>query len=232
MPPSAPRSDPSAVSASVDVILPCLNEALALPWVLGRFAAPFRPLLADNRSTDGSVDIAREWGCRVVDVPQRGYGAAVHAGLMAAQTELVAVMDADASLDPTELPRVSAPVLEGRSQLSVGRRRPHTRSAWPPHARLGNAVVSRRLRQRTGYTVHDIGPMRVARRSEWIDLGVTDRRFGYPLQMLVLAAEAGWSLSEVDVPYLDRAAGSKSKVTGTVRGTLHAVRDMSRVLAR
>ena len=217
-----------------DVVLPCLNEAPALTWLLSRMPAGYRPIVADNGSTDGSADVARRLGARVVTVPQPGYGAAVHAGILAAEPAdgLVCVMDADGSFDPGELPLVADPVRGGTARLAVGRRRPVGRGVWPPHARLGNAVLAHRLRRTTGLRVHDIGPMRAARRDDLLALGLRDRRFGYPLELLIAAARAGWEVIEVDVAYRRRTAGTTSKVTGTVRGTARAIRDMSAVLAR
>jgi glycosyltransferase involved in cell wall biosynthesis len=217
-----------------DVVLPCLNEAPALPWLLGRMPDGYRPIVADNGSTDGSAELARALGALVVTVPQPGYGAAVHAGIVAADPVdgVVCVLDADGSFDPAELPLVAGPVRAGRADLAVGRRRPSGRGVWPAHARLGNAVLARRLRRTTGLPVHDIGPMRAARRSDLLALGLRDRRFGYPLELLIAAGRAGWRVTEVDVAYGPRMAGTKSKVTGTVRGTARAIRDMSAVLAR
>jgi hypothetical protein len=148
--------------------------------------------------------------------------------LLAASAPYVAFCDADASLDPAQLPLVTAPVLAGRADLVLGRRRPTRRGAFPPHARLGNRVVAHRVRRRTGIAVSDLGPMRCAGRNALLALGLTDRRSGYPLEMLVRAAAAGWRVSEVDVDYHPRTG--RSKVTGTVRGTMQAVRDMDRVL--
>ena len=217
-----------------DVVLPCLNEAPALARLLHRMPAGYRPIVADNGSTDGSAELARRLGARVVAVPQPGYGAAVHAGILAADPGdgVVCVMDADGSFDPAELPSVADPVRSGAAHLVVGRRRPAGRGVWPPHARLGNAVLAHRLRRSTGLQVHDIGPMRAARRADLLSLDLRDRRFGYPLELLVGAARAGWTVTEVDVAYHPRAVGTKSKVTGTVLGTARAIRDMSAVLAR
>ncbi|MEN3360358.1 MAG: hypothetical protein V7637_4340 [Mycobacteriales bacterium] len=215
-----------------DVVLPCLDEASALPWVLGRMPAGYRPIVADNGSTDGSPQVARRHGALVVDVPQRGYGAAVHAGLLAATDELVCVLDADATLDPQQLPRVAGPVLAGAADLVVGRRRPTGRGAWSWHARAGNALLARRLRHRTGAPLHDLGPMRAFWRLDLLALDLTDRRFGYPVETVVRAAAAGWRIAEVDVDYAPRLPGSRSKVTGSVRGTVRAVRDVAAVLGR
>ncbi|WP_374207932.1 glycosyltransferase family 2 protein [Streptomyces sp. MUM 203J] len=214
---------------TVDVVLPCLDEAEALPWVLERIPPGWRALVVDNGSADGSPDIARALGATVVAEPRRGFGAACHAGLLASDADVVCFCDCDASLDPGLLVPFVAEVAAGRADLVLGRRRPATRGAWPPHARAGNLALSRMLRRRTGLRLHDLGPMRAARREELLGLELTDRRSGYPLQMVVRAADAGWRVRERDVPYLPRAG--RSKVTGTWRGTWHAVRDMRAVLA-
>ncbi|MGQ4424062.1 glycosyltransferase family 2 protein [Streptomyces violaceoruber] len=213
----------------VDVVLPCLNEAGALRWVLDRIPAGWRALVVDNGSTDGSADLARSLGATVVTEPRRGFGAACHTGLTAATADIVCFCDCDASLDPSLLIPFVDEVRTGTSDLVLGRRRPQTRGAWPAHARAGNLALARMLRHRTGLRLHDLGPLRAARREPLLGLGLTDRRSGYPLQMVVRAADAGWRIAEHDVPYLPRTGASK--VTGTWRGTWHAVRDMRRVLA-
>ncbi|MFF4213247.1 glycosyltransferase family 2 protein [Streptomyces sp. NPDC001796] len=215
--------------SSVDVVLPCLDEAEALPWVLERIPPGWRAIVVDNGSTDGSPDIARDLGAYVVSEPRRGFGAACHAGLTAATADVVCFCDCDASLDPGLLPTVAGPVLDGAADLVLGRRRPTARGAWPVHARLANLELARLVRRRTGVRLHDLGPMRAARREALLALALTDRRSGYPLQMVVRAADAGWRVAETDVPYRPRTG--RSKVTGTWRGTWQAVRDMRAVLA-
>jgi glycosyltransferase involved in cell wall biosynthesis len=214
----------------VDVVLPCLDEAEALPWVLGRFPRGFRPIVVDNGSVDGSAEIALSLGAVVVSEPCRGFGAACHRGISAATSEVVCVCDCDASLDPRQLPLVAGPVLSGDADLVLGRRRPVTREAWSLPARLANRELARRIRRRTGVCVHDLGPMRAARREDLLRLGLADRRCGYALEMLVRAADAGWRVREVEVDYRPRIG--RSKVTGTFRGYWQAVRDMTSVLAR
>jgi glycosyltransferase A (GT-A) superfamily protein (DUF2064 family) len=214
---------------TVDVVFPCLNESLALPRVLSRIPAGWRPIVVDNGSTDGSAELARELGATVVRQPVRGFGAACHAGLRAAEAEVVCFCDCDASLDPAQLPRVADPVLAGAADLVLGRRRPTGPRSWPPHARLANAELARRMRRRTGVPLHDLGPMRAARRDRLLALGLADRRSGYPLEMVLAARAAGLRIAETDVDYLPRAG--RSKVTGTLRGTRQAIRDMRAVLA-
>lgn len=212
-----------------DVVLPCLNEAAALPWVLERIPPGWRAIVVDNGSTDGSAELAASLGAHVVGEIARGFGAACAAGLRAAAAPVVCFCDCDATLDPGLLPSLAQPVLDGEADLVLGRRRPTTQGTWPMHARLANRELARLVRRRTGLHLHDLGPMRVARREALLDLDLTDRRSGYPLQMVVRAADAGWRVREVDVPYYPRAG--RSKVTGTWRGTWHAVRDMRAVLS-
>ena len=211
-----------------DVILPVLNEAEALPWVLGRMPAGYDPIVADNGSSDGSDEIARRLGVRVVAEARPGFGAACHAGLMAATAELVCFMDCDGSLDPQDLPRVADPVRRGDRDLMLGARLAEP-GAWPLHARLANRLLALDVRRRTGLRLTDLGPMRAARRTPLMRLGIADRRFGWPLEMVLRASNAGWHIDEVEVPY--RARAGRSKVTGTLRGTVRAVADMARVRA-
>jgi glycosyltransferase involved in cell wall biosynthesis len=213
-----------------DVILPVLNEAGALPCLLARLPAGYRAVVVDNGSTDGSDSIAASCGAIVVRESRRGFGAACFAGLVAANPDdgVVCFMDADGSFDPLDLALVAAPVLAGTFDLVLGARRPTCRSAFRLHARLGNRVVASQLRRRTGHPWRDLGPMRAARRDGLIDLGIEDRRCGWPLEMVLRASAAGWRLAEVPVTYRPRTG--RSKVTGTVRGTVSAVADMSRLL--
>jgi dTDP-L-rhamnose 4-epimerase len=156
--------------------------------------------------------------------PRRGFGAACFAGLAAARTETVCFMDCDGSLDPRDLERVVAPVRAGEADLLLGARRAEP-GAWPLHARAANRALALELRRRSGLRLRDLGPMRAARREPLLALGIRDRGFGWPLEMVLLAAAAGWRIEEVGVAYRPRTG--RSKVTGTVRGTARAVRDMA-----
>ncbi|MGE2719385.1 glycosyltransferase family 2 protein [Mycolicibacterium celeriflavum] len=213
----------------VTVVLPCLNEAQSLPGVLAAIPDGYRPLVVDNNSTDGTAQVASEHGAQVVTEKRPGYGSAVHAGVVAATTPVVAVLDADGSLDPGDLPAMVDELHRG-ADMVIGRRRAVAGLKWPWHARLGTAAVCWRLRRRHGLAVHDIAPMRVTRRDALLDLGVTDRRSGYPLELLVRAADAGWRVVERDVDYRARTGG-KSKVSGSVRGSVVAAYDFWRVIS-
>ena len=216
------------MTATVDVILPCLNEEGALPWVLDRMPEGYRAIVVDNGSTDNSAAVARLHGATVVTEPRRGFGSAAHAGLLAATAPIVAFCDADASMDPQDLPTVVAPVLSKRADLVLGRRMPTTRGAWPLHARIANRALALLMRRATRLPLHDLGPMRAANREALIALDLQDRRSGYPLEQLLKGHAAGWIVEEVETPYSPRIG--RSKVTGTLRGTVIAVKDMSRLL--
>lgn len=212
----------------IEVILPVLDEAEAIPPVLGAMPAGFEPLVVDNGSRDGSAQVARAHGTRVVHEPRRGFGAACFTGLRAASTEVVCFMDCDGSLDPAQLPLVSAPVAGGELDLCLGTRvaRP---GAWPWHARIANRLLAHELRRRCGLAIQDLGPMRAARREALLELDLRDRGFGWPLEMVLRAAAHRLRVGEVPVTYSRRATG-RSKVSGSVRGTVRATRDMASLL--
>jgi glycosyltransferase involved in cell wall biosynthesis len=196
--------------------------------VLERMPRGYTPIVVDNNSTDGSGELAASLGARVVREPTPGFGAACFAGLTAATAEIVCFMDCDASFDPRELPRVADPVAAGSVDMMLGARKPTARGAWPVHARMANTVLALELRRRSKVKLRDIGPMRAAHRVALLDLGIQDRRFGWPLEMVLRAAAADWRIGEVPVSYHPR--DGESKVTGTVRGTVRAVKDMTNVL--
>lgn len=215
-------------SGGTDVILPVLDEAAAIPWVLSRMPNGFRPIVVDNGSTDGSRGLAASFGADVIVESRRGFGAACFAGLLAARSDVVCFMDCDGSLDPQDLCLVVGPVERAEADLVVGERRA-ARGAWPPHARALNRLLALEVRRRTGLATRDLGPMRAASRDALVNLDLRDRRFGWPLEMVVKAMGANLRVRAVPVPYRPRTG--RSKVTGTVRGTVRAIRDMSRVLS-
>lgn len=213
---------------AIDVILPALDEVEALPIVLRGLPEGYHAIVVDNGSSDATSVVAAEMGATVISEPRRGFGAACYAGLCAATAEIVCFMDADASFDAAQLPRVAGPVEAGDADLVLGARRA-VGGAWPWHLRLANRVVAAEMRRRSGIEVRDLGPMRATRRGPLMELGLTDRRSGWPLEMVLRAGSAGWRIREVEVDYRPRVGSSK--VTGTVRGTARAVSDMARLLA-
>jgi dTDP-L-rhamnose 4-epimerase len=212
-----------------DVVLPVLDEAAAIPSVLASLPPGFHPIVVDNGSRDGSARIADDLGARVVHEPSRGFGAACYAGLLASTADVVCFMDCDGSLSGADLPHVVAPIDDNVADLVLGTRHA-AEGAWPMHARLANRALAQLIRRSSGVRVRDLGPMRAGRRVDLIALGIEDRRFGWPLEMVLLAAAQGWRITECPVEYAPRIG--RSKVTGTARGTARTIRDMSRVARR
>ncbi len=210
------------------VVIPCRDEAESLPALIRALPAEIHPLVVDNGSTDGTAYVAAGLGCTIVYQPIPGYGSAVHTGVEACETEIVCTIDGDGSMDPADLTRLVTAVT-AVADLAVGRRRPVDRRTWPLHSRLGTEWIARRLRHRYRIPIHDIGPMRAVRRDALLHLGITDRRFGYPVELLARAGAAEWQITEVDIAYRPRSGG-RSKVSGSLRGTLRATRDFLRVL--
>ncbi len=206
-----------------------LDEAAAIPAVLGMMPAGFVPLVVDNGSRDGSAQVAVRHGSRVVSELRPGFGAACFAGLQAARSEIVCFMDCDGSLDPRQLPMVADPVRAGEVDLCLGARVAQP-GAWPWHARLANRVLALELRRRCGLRLSDIGPMRAGRREALLGLDLRDRGFGWPLEMVLKASASGWGIREVQATYRPRLGGH-SKVSGSAQGTMRAVRDMGLLLS-
>lgn len=213
-----------------DLVLPCKNEAPALPALLAEVPAYFSVIVVDNGSSDGTAEVAHGLGATVVFEPRPGYGAAVHAGIQAATADMVAVIDGDGSIDPRDLRPLVEAVTSAERTLAVGRRKPVYARLIPLHARAGNIALTWWLRRSLRLDVHDSAPVRVCRRLELLELGIEDRRFGYPIELLVRAQRAGWIIKEYDVCYRPRAIGTTSKVSGSVRGTLSTARDFAKAL--
>ena len=212
----------------VDVIIPALNEAENLPWLLGRMPEGYRPIVVDNNSTDDTAAVAASHGAVVIFETVPGFGSACYAGLVAATAPYVCFLDGDGSLDPQHLPLVAGPVIDGRFDLMLGARRP-SKGAMHVHQRVANRALALELRRRTKVAFTDLGPMRACGREALLGLGMKDRRSGWPLEMVLRAHRTGWAIGETPVPYAPRLAG-ESKVTGTLKGTLRAVKDMGNLL--
>jgi cellulose synthase/poly-beta-1,6-N-acetylglucosamine synthase-like glycosyltransferase len=210
----------------VALIIPALDEAVTIGSVVRAVPAALVDdvVVVDNGSTDGTAAEARRAGARVVVEPRRGYGAACLAGVRAtaAETAVVAFIDGDGSQDPSELDRILAPLLEGRADLVLGARRTGGRSAdHPIHAVLGTRAVAQVLRWRFGVRLRDLGPFRAIRRDTLLALGLREMTYGWPVEMVARAAQAGLRIHEVEVTHRPRLGGT-SKVAGTVTGSMRA----------
>ena len=209
----------------VGVVIPALNEEASLPLVLRDLPREslHEVVVVDNGSTDGTADVARRAGARVVSEPVRGYGRACLTGIAALDApDVVVFVDADYSDHPDELPRVVAPILEGRADLVVGSRMIGEREpgAMLPQAIFGNWLATTLIRMFWRERFTDLGPFRAIRADTLAALEMKDEDFGWTVEMQVKAARAGLRCAEVPVSYRQRIG--VSKVTGTLYGTLAA----------
>jgi glycosyltransferase involved in cell wall biosynthesis len=214
----------------VAVVIPALNEAGNIRALVQdvRRVVPAQVIVVDNGSTDATAAEAEAGGAQVVAEPRRGYGYACQAGVLRAialRADVVVFMDGDYSFLPAELPRLLLPILHDRADLVLGSRwlgyiAP---GAMPPQQRFGNWLASRLMNGLYGTRVTDLGPYRAIRLPLLLSLGMQEMTYGWPTEMMVKAARRGAAIAEVPVSYHPRRAG-RSKVSGTVRGTVLAAR--------
>jgi glycosyltransferase involved in cell wall biosynthesis len=227
--------DERAPRPRVAVVIPALDEERSLPLVLDALPKGLVDdvVVVDNGSADGTARVAAAAGARVVSEPRRGYGSACLAGVAAAdRAEVVAFLDADFSDRPEELPLVLAPILEGRADLVVGSRTlgRRDRGALLPHARFGNWLATTLIRVLFGASFTDLGPFRAIRADALRRLEMRDRDFGWTVEMQVKAARHGLRCAEVPVSYRRRVG--RSKISGTLRGTVGAARKILGTILR
>jgi glycosyltransferase involved in cell wall biosynthesis len=210
----------------VGLVIPALDEEAAIGGVVRAVPRSLVEdvVVVDNGSRDRTREAAAAAGARVVTEERRGYGAACWAGVAALSggIEVAAFLDGDGSQDPAELGRLLAPIATGHADLVLGVRRFGGATAGHPwHAALGTLAVTRLLRWRFGVSLRDIGPFRAIRRDRLLALGLRDRGYGWPVEMVVKAMGHGLRIAEVDVIQRPRAGG-RSKVAGTLGGSLRA----------
>ncbi len=210
----------------VSVIIPTRNEEEAIGRVLADLprSRVHEVIVVDSESIDRTREVAEAHGARVVREPRRGYGRACLTGLEHADpsSDVVVFLDGDYSDRPAELPRLLAPIEEGRADLVVGSRLAgeRARGALPWHSVLGNRVAAGLLRVLTGVRLTDLGPFRAARVPMLRAFALQEQTYGWPVEMLVKAAARGYRVVEVPMSYHPRIG--TSKITGTVRGSLGA----------
>lgn len=209
----------------VVAIIPALNEEGSIGQVVAAVPRDVvtEVIVVDNGSTDRTAEVAGAAGATVVPQQERGYGAACHAGLMAADgADLLVFLDGDHSDVPEETPLVLNPILSRHADLVIGSRLAGRREkgAMPPHAMFGNWLASRVLRILYRVRITDLGSFRAIHRKALLDLGMQERTFGWPVEMIAKAARRGYRIVEVPVSYRRRIG--RSKVAGTVKGSLLA----------
>jgi glycosyltransferase involved in cell wall biosynthesis len=210
------------------VIIPARNEEIPLPGVLAEIPPGLvdAVIVVNNGSTDRTAQVAHQAGAIVVDEPRAGYGYACTAGIRKSaehEAQALVFLDADGSFDPAQIHELTAPIRSGRADLVLGSRPAGgmERGAMPPHARFGNLLVSRLMRLIYGLQVTDLGPYRAIRTDLLSRLAMREMTYGWPTEMMVKAARLDARVVEVPVHYRVRRGG-RSKVSGTLRGTLLA----------
>jgi glycosyltransferase involved in cell wall biosynthesis len=209
----------------VSVVIPTHNEAKAIGQVLGDLPCDLvtEVIVVDSNSTDGTPDVARSMGARVVAEPRRGYGRACLTGLANTQKpDVVVFLDGDYSDRPSELPLLLAPLIEGRADITLGSRlhKQGQSSTLPWHQSFGNKLAAALIRPLYGVQVSDLGPFRAARADVLRGLGLQEETYGWAVEMILKGAIHGYRIVEVPVSYFPRIG--KSKISGTVKGTVGA----------
>jgi len=209
----------------VSVIIPTRNEAQAIGRVLADLPYDLvtEVIIVDSNSTDGTPEIAAKMGARVVGEPRRGYGRACLTGLASAENpDVVVFLDGDYSDRPAELPRLLSPIAEGRADITLGSRLGEQRipGALPWHAAIGNWLAASLINLLYGLKISDLGPFRAARADLLPELALKEATYGWAVEMILKGAIAGFRIVEVPVSYYPRIG--KSKISGTVRGTVGA----------
>src|SRR5262245_16036525 len=208
----------------VAVVIPALNEEQAIGLVLDELpAVACDTIVVDNGSSDRTAAVARAHGARVILEPRRGYGQACLAGVAAAgDVDAIAFREADHSDYPAQLTEVLAPILAGRADLVIGSRQrgQRSRGAHPWHAVLGTRACVLLMNALIGTRATDLGPFRAITSAALRRLDMRDRDFGWTVEMQAKAQRRGLRVVEVPVDY--RARVGRSKISGTLMGTLRA----------
>jgi glycosyltransferase involved in cell wall biosynthesis len=209
----------------VSVIIPTHNEAQAIGLVLGDLPSNLvtEVIVVDCNSTDGTPDLAQGMGAQVIQEPRRGYGRACLTGLANTENpDVVVFLDGDYSDRPSELPILLAPIIEGCADITLGSRlsSKDNPGALPWHQSFGNRLAAGLIRLLYGVKVSDLGPFRAGRAHVLRALALEEATYGWAVEMILKGALAGFRIVEVPVSYHPRIG--KSKISGTLKGTLGA----------
>jgi len=207
------------------LVIPALDEEESLGYVLEAVDMDLLSeiILVDGGSSDRTIDIAREHGARVVQEPRRGYGRACATGVAHAQGEIVIFLDADGADDPSQIPNLITPIIKEGVDMVLGSRLAGNiyPGAMPWHQKFGNQLSAGLIRLIYGLPISDLSPFRSVLRSKLLELDMQEMTYGWPTEMITKSARKGWRIQEVPVDYHPRIGG-RSKISGTVRGTILA----------
>jgi glycosyltransferase involved in cell wall biosynthesis len=207
------------------LVIPALNEEESLGHVLEAVDTDLLSeiILVDGGSSDRTVDIAKANGVRVIQESRRGYGRACATGVAHAQAEIIIFMDADGADDPSQIPNLISPIIQGEADMVLGSRLAGKifPGAMPWHQEFGNRLSAGMIRLLYGLPITDLSPFRAVLRSRLLELNMQEMTYGWPTEMIAKSARKGWEILEIPVDYHPRIGG-QSKISGTVRGTFLA----------
>ncbi len=209
---------------TIALIIPALNEEKSIAYVLKEIPAQIDQIIVvDNGSSDNTARIAQNLGARVVNEHRRGYGSACLTGIKAAKNyDIIAFMDADYSDYPEDIINVLQPICLHNAEFVVGSR--HESDLQKPVLtrlqRVGNHLVCRLMHQFIGFYYTDLGPMRAIVAKQLRQLNMSDQDYGWTIEMQIKAVHHGLKIREIPVRY--RARIGKSKISGTIKGSLLA----------
>lgn len=209
----------------VSVIIPTHNEAQSIGCVLADLPSNLvtEVIVVDSNSNDGTPEIARKMGARVLHEPRRGYGRACLTGLAGASSpDVVVFLDGDYSDRPSELPLLLTPIIDDRADITLGSRlgKQSIPGALPWHAAFGNRLAAALINLLYGLKISDLGPFRAGRADVLRRLALQETTYGWAVEMILKGAVAGFRIVEVPVSYHPRIG--KSKISGTLKGTVGA----------
>ena len=237
--PPSDLSRSAGVRLHVTAIVPARNEAECIATVveglLGQRDAQGQALIhevlvADNGSTDGTGDIARRCGARVLEVAQAGYGRACWEAVQGSEGDVLLFVDGAGSADPHEAGLLLTEIRRG-ADLVIGVRERAAPGAMTAPQRWGNALACALMRMIWGVPARDLGPFRAIRRSAFDALHLRDRAYGWTVEMQVRAHRIELRVAQCPVAWHPRLAGH-SKISGTLRGVVGAGAGILGMIAR
>ena len=207
------------------LVIPALNEEESIGEVLAAIDSDLlnEIIVVDGGSSDHTVPIAEAFGARVIHEPRRGYGRACAVGVAQARGEIIIFMDADGADDPHQIPSLITPFIQEGADLVLGSRLAGNiqPGAMPWHQKFGNRLSAGMIRLLYGLPITDLSPFRAVLRQPLLELHMQEMTYGWPTEMIAKAARKGWRIKEIPVNYHPRSGG-RSKISGTVRGTVLA----------
>ena len=213
---------------NIAVIIPALNEAENLQWLLPKLCPNYTVVVVDNNSSDNTLIVAKESGALALQCKQMGYGSAVKMGcdyvvksLADQGIKALVVFDADGTSPVEEINNVTKPILASQADIVIAQRQQLELGAMPLHAKFGNSLTVFLIRVLTGYKYSDMGPLRALTLELYGQLKMQDPTWGWNVEMQLKTAFLRRKIIQVPIAYKKRKFG-KSKISGSLLGSIRA----------